>query len=162
MKSRASTAVKPTIVAGLGVLLCLVLAGCFARYGVVRPSADIDKLFEKHQILADHRYYVDGSDLRPNAILAVADGYRLQSSLWRPVTPTQAQMRAWVEEMTRYRGYSLYTFGARMLGPDGRPVGFWYSPYQTTTVQMLDDKTVVIRTPDIPAEEEERFGFFAP
>jgi hypothetical protein len=143
-------------------MLALAVTGCLASYGMVRPSIEIDKMFEAHQILADHRYYIDGSDLKPNAILAVHNDFNLQSKLWRPVTPTKEQLRTWVEEMTRYRGYSFYTYGARMMGPDGQQIGFWYSPYQFTTVQMLGGNEVSIVTPNIPNDPDRRTGFSLP
>jgi len=155
-------AMAPSGGLALAAFFSLVLSGCFARYGVVHPSSEIDKLFESGKVLPDHRYYVDGSDVRPNAILAVDNHYRLESALWRPVDLNPAQLRAWVDEMTRYRGYSLYTYGAKMVGPDGRQFGFWYSPYPSTTVQVMDGNVVSVLTPDTSANARRPFGFFAP
>lgn len=156
MPTRLTTALMALMLIGLG------LTGCVARYGVVQPSTEVDKAFENHQVMPSHRYYIDGSDVKPNAILAVHNDYTLRSNLWRPVSPTPAQLKEWVAEMTRYRGYALYTFGAKMVGPDGQVVGFWYSPYQTTQVLVEKDKTVQINTPNASAEPERRIGFVLP
>jgi hypothetical protein len=162
MEKKRTQRIKRSVALVLSVLLAVVLGGCFASYGVVRPSAEVDKLFETHQVLADHRYYMDGSDLRPSAIIAIHKEYNLQSSLWRPVALTKTQLSGWVDEMTRYRGYSLYTYGAKIIGPDSRQIGVWYSPHQITKVQQLEGNNVMVLTPAPPSGPDANFGFFAP
>jgi hypothetical protein len=139
----------------------LVLACTGANQGGLRMSRDVNNLFESYQVLDNYNYYYSGPDARPNAILGIHDDYTLRSDLWKAVDLTPDQLRLWIRMMTDHRGTSLRTYGARVIAPDGKDIGIWYSPWNWTAVRMEDDRHVVINTPvESPMDREKRFFFW--
>ena len=84
MKCRQAISVKRL---GLCVMFILI-AACSGSYGHLVRSNAVGNLFERHEVLPDHRYFLTGPQSRPNAILAVHRSYTLQPGLWRPVEMT--------------------------------------------------------------------------
>jgi hypothetical protein len=125
----------------------LFLSCVGANYGGLRLSNDVNKIFESHQVLDDYNYYYSGSDNRPAAILGVHKDYTLRSNLWKSVEMTSEQLKLWVNMMTDHRGTDIRIYGSRVISPDGKDIGIWYSPWNHTTVRMEDDGHVVINTP---------------
>lgn len=132
----------------LFIVVQAAITGCSGSYGRLKPSLEIEKMFEEHKVLDDHRYYYSGSDVKPNAIIGIDNSYTLNSTLWKPVDLTSEQLKKWIDFMTHYRGYSLTNYGSLILDPTGKRLGVWYSPWNWTTVKMESDKSIVVHTPD--------------
>jgi hypothetical protein len=131
-----------------------------ANYGGLRLSRDVNSLFESYQVLDNYNYYYSGSDARPEAILGVHKDYTLRSNLWKPVEMTPDHLKLWINMMTDHRGTSIRTYGSRVIDPDGKDIGIWYSPWNRTTVRMEDDRHVVINTPSRSPMDRKRGLFF--
>jgi len=132
----------------LSIFFSALLISCAGgNYSGLRLSNDVTRLFESYQVLDNHNYYYSGSDARPNAILGVHKDYTLRSNLWKPVQVTPDQLRLWINIMTDHRGTSIRNYGSRVVAPDGKDIGIWYSPWNQTSVRMEDDRHVVINTP---------------
>ncbi len=131
----------------LFVVVQAAFTGCSGSYGRLKPSLEVDKMFEELKILADHSYYYSGSDVKPNAIIGIDNNYTLNSTLWKPVDLTSEQLKKWIDFMTHYRGYSLTNAGSLILDPTGKRLGVWYSRCNETTVKMESDKSIVVHTP---------------
>ena len=91
--------------------LGLSLAGCSGSYGRLQRSSDVSKTFERHEVLADHRYYTTGSEACPTAILAVHRSYTLKPGLWRSVDMTPESLGRLVDAMTDQLGFTLSIMG---------------------------------------------------
>ena len=131
-----------------------------ANYSGLMTSNEVNIIFESFQVLDDHNYYYSGSDNRPEAILGIHKDYTLSTRLWKPVNLTSEQLKLWVNMMTDHRGTSFRTWGARVIVPDGKQIGIWYSPYSWTSVKMKDDRHVVINTPTpFPTERKRGLMF---
>ncbi|MBL6996663.1 hypothetical protein [Desulfobacula sp.] len=133
----------------LFVVVQVAFAGCSGSYGRLKPSLEIEKMFEEHKVLADHSYYFSGSDVNPNAVIGIDNNYTLNSKLWKPVNPTSEQLKDWIDNMTHYRGYALTNYGSVILDSTGKRLGVWYSPWNWTTVKMESAKSIVVHTPDM-------------
>ena len=153
-----------------GILMIGLLAGCAANqpaqetYGTLKPSDEVDQIFQKYQVLPEYRYYISGSVTKPQAIIGIVRNYTLDTRLWQAVTDlTSEQLKKWVDQMLLFRP-PLYTFGAYILGPNGEQVGIWYSPYNYTTVAVQADNRVEVVPPSyarrVPIPEKWRgLGF---
>ena len=136
-----------------GILIIGLLAGCAANqqaretYGRLKPSSEVNQIFQKYQVLPQYRYYITGSETKPQAIIGIDRNYTLVTRLWQAVPDlTSKQLKEWVDQMLGF-GPQLYTFGAYILGPNGQQVGIWYSPYNDTTVTMQADNRIEVVPP---------------
>jgi len=134
--------------------------GCSGSYGRLKPSLEVDKMFEEHKVLADHSYYYSGSDVKPNAIIGIDNNYTLNSTLWKPVDLTSEQLKKWIDNMTHLRGYSITNYGSLILDPAGKRLGVWYSRWNVTTVKMESDKSIVVSTPTMNDDTRRKPGNF--
>lgn len=154
------------------MFFCLVLLGfacmaansesaeLFKNYGAIRPGAEATAVFEKGQAPSNYRYYVSGSDLYPNALIAVDRAYVLDSDLWKERRLTSAEMKVLVSDMQSKAlevGETLHGFD--ILGPGGEKIGLWYSILRARTyVKMEGENRVVIGTPPIDLWEQSEEG----
>jgi hypothetical protein len=153
-----------------GILMIGLLAGCAANqqargnYGTLKPSSEVNQIFQKYQVLPQYRYYITGSETKPQAIIGIDQNYTLDTRLWQAVPDlTSEQLKEWVDQMLLFRP-QLYTFGAYILGPNEQQVGIWYSPYNDTTVTMQADNQIEVVPPSyarrVPIPEKWRgLGF---
>jgi len=131
---------------GLCAIL-LFLTACSGSYGRLVRSNDVGNLFERHEVLPDHRYFVTGPQARPKAILAVHRSYTLRPGLWRPVEMTPELLNRLVDAMTGHLGFTPAIMGAIVTNPQGKQIGVWYSPYSRTTIRFEPDNVVVVSLP---------------
>jgi hypothetical protein len=131
----------------LFVVVQAAFTGCSGTYGRLKPSLEVDKMFEELKILADHSYYYSGPEAGPTAVIGIDNNYTLNSTLWKPVDLTSAQLKRWVDNLTGARGYTIINNGSLILDPTGKRLGVWYSRCHETTVKMESDKSIVVHTP---------------
>ena len=131
----------------LFVVVQAAFTGCSGSYGMLKPSLEVDKMFEEHKVLADHSYYYSGSDVTPTAIIGIDNNYTLKSKLWKPVDITSAQLKKVIDNLTGSRGYTITNAGSLILDPTGKRLGVWYSHCNETTVKMESDKSIAVHTP---------------
>lgn len=132
------------------------LGPLFRNYGRINPSNEATRAFESHQVNADYRYYISGSELYPNALMGLHRDYRLDpETLWKEVTMTPKRMKEIVENMkTKAAEYRLFQYGFEMSDDKGRPIGVWYSILTVTTfLRMQENGTVRIDTPELDIYE---------
>ncbi len=139
---------------GAATLLCLLVAvvGCAGSGAYFQRSYDVAREFERGTILTDHRYYVGGPEAKPNAIAAVHTDYTLDSEHWREVSAlTPEGLSDLVKRIRQVSGaeYKEKTDsnGARIIAPDGRVIGIWYSVYERSQVRYLADNRVYLSFP---------------
>lgn len=140
-------------------LFCFLVAGCAIpeNQGRLVRAGDVDRLIESATILPNHTYYYTGPEARPDAIIAIDNSLTLRSKYWIRVDDDVAdRLTMWnrlIDNATRYR--SAYDYeGARIMTPDGRQVGVWYSIYDHTVVRFPDASTIIIYAPLIPSERD--------
>ncbi len=137
------------------LLTLLPYSGCSSlhlkNYGRIIPDRDATIAFEKYQMNTDFNYYISGSDVYPNAFIGLDKSYTLDSDLWKKVEMTPAKFR----EIVQYMQSKAFTtsqpqHGFAMFDDKGNKIGIWYSILSAkTTLQMKDERTVIIYTPDI-------------
>lgn len=118
------------------------------KYGNLKRNAEITQIFETHQILPNHKYYINAWGNIPYAIIAIHENYTLRKGLWKEVDLTPQLLRSWVFQMTPIYGYPPY--GSYILDHKGNQVGVWYSSKQWTTIIMEENNGVAVFTPEPP------------
>ena len=139
------------------IAIMFLSSGCstllFKNYGRITPDGDAREAFEKYQVNPKYNYYISGSDVYPNAIIGLDKAYTLEPVLWKPVEMTPEKMRELVEAMqhkVKSITWRLILYGFAVYDDKGKQIGIWYSlPDAKTSVQMIDDHTVRVVTPDI-------------
>jgi hypothetical protein len=128
------------------------MAGCAGtgnHRGLVY-NANVKKAFETYQLPPNHAYYYSGPDAMPDAVIGIQKEYLLKSRFWKPVELTPKLLKRWLEYKGPRYGYDLSNNGSDIMAPDGRQIGIWYSIrnwQDKTTVEMIDDKTVIVSSP---------------
>ena len=128
----------------------LMLVGCAGHGagGRLELSTAVSRDFESGTLLPDHAYYTTGSEMNPDAVIAIDHRYTLVTDRWRAVAATEKLLKDWVDMITNFRGYGLRTLGSRIVGPQNEPIGVWYSSKSDfTTVRMLEDNRVMVYPP---------------
>ena len=118
------------------------------KYGKLKRSSEVNKIFQNYQILPGYRYYSSGLGEIPYAIIGIQDSYKLRKGLWREVQVTKPLLRSWVYQMDNLYGYPPYGF--KILDNKGKQVGIWYSSKQWTTVIIEDENQIAVFTPEPP------------
>jgi hypothetical protein len=138
----------------LSRIMRAVRSGLSADYGRFERSREVERAFESCQVLADFNYYYSGPDVYPSAILGIHREYALRSRLWKKLDLTEAQLKAWVGEMSdsidsapMYRGFFI-------LDHKGKHIGVFYSP-EKTMVRIEPDNEVVVGVPTEIAKLEQ-------
>ena len=134
------------------MLIAIGLLGCAGSGAFFQRSNDVAITFEKGIILENHRYYAGGPEAKPNALAAIHTDYTLDSEHWREISDlTQERLAKLVEQVRFVSGAEYkeksYTNGARIVGPDGRVIGVWYSVTAYSQVQYLDDNRIYLSFP---------------
>ena len=145
METKRCIRVCLLLVACLSLLAC---TGMLRNYGRFNPSNEVYQAITSYQVNDDFRYYISGSNLRPNALMGLSRSYRLDpATLWREVQMTPAKMKEIVLDMNSRRLVYLLK-GFELLDNNDRRIGVWYSSVEAPTLlRMQEDGTVRIDTP---------------
>ncbi len=128
-------------------MLVTLTVACTDNYGNLQRSNDVSKVFERHEILADHAYYATGPEARPTAILAIHRSYTLKPGLWRSVKMSPELLNWLVDAMTDQLGFTPAILGGVIADPAGKQVGGWYSLYSRTTIRFEPENVIVVSLP---------------
>ncbi|HPK53558.1 MAG TPA: hypothetical protein PK114_03800 [Smithellaceae bacterium] len=131
-------------------------------WGSIVTDEAVKNYFDTYQVSADLDYYISGSDVYPNAILGLNKKYILESSLWKKIELTPAALKELVTNMkAKAEDMGQNQFGFAVRDNRGEKIGLWYSIlFAATSVQMKNDREVVIYPPDsdiYEKKEEKRF-----
>ena len=134
------------------VVVSVMLAACSTGSTFFQRSNDVASLFEKGQVMEDHRYYAGGPASKPNAIVAIDRNYTLDSPHWTEIAVTPETLRRIVLQIghvdgAEYKERQLMSNGARMIAPDGTQVGIWYSVYDYSQVRIMEGNRVYLSFP---------------
>lgn len=136
-------------------LILVGIAGCaFHRYARFENSAEVTRMFNTNSVPEYFRYYINGREDLPYAIIGIDPRYRLASPFWQPVAPNTKEFEAKVDFIWKPDTWAKYESGqgAWILSPDGEKIGIWYSMYPSTAVKVLADKQIDVDSPYNPNE----------
>lgn len=136
-------------------LLLLLLGGCAptkpqALRNDLELSDEVRKIFESNTVLPDHVYYYSGPEAEPEAIIGIQTSFTLQARYWHQVDLTKEQLQAWNRIIDNDHRIRFAYKGARIMTPDGRQAGVWYSKFENSPSCFPDEKTIILDTPDPP------------
>lgn len=134
-------------------LLLLLLGGCAdaqsqGETGRLVLTDEVRNIFESNTVLPDHVYYYSGPEAEPEAIIGIQAGLAFQGRYWHQVALTREQLQSWNRRIDNAHRIRLSYKGARIMSPDDRQVGVWYSKYDHTVIRFPDANTILMYTPE--------------
>jgi len=134
------------------IVLCLLIAGC-SMYSDQQPTGqwledeEIQKVIEKGTLFPNHTYYYLGSISAPDSFIAIDNRWQLRTRVWAEVAMTPQRLNDWLQRL-RSEEYGVCEYRAgRILAPDGRPVGYWYSQNPLNTIYMPANGVIEVYKP---------------
>jgi hypothetical protein len=137
-------------------IVLVLFSGCAAGgYGRLLTDPQVTQMFETNTVPEDYRYYQTGRTDLPYAIIGIAPHYQLDSAIWESVKPNTNEFSrkvnfVWIPETWDRLEPAQ---GAWIVDAQGTRVGIWFSAYPRTTVQVKQDRRVVVFSPYIPVRE---------
>ena len=140
---------------GLVFVLCLLvglfaMAGCSGLAGRLQRDGEVTRMFTTNTVPADYRYYYNGSDQHPFAIIGLQPQYELAASQdWKRLRPNTEDFARKVAGIyvTPYGTARWIIAGALILDQNRSPIGIWYSGFAHTWIEVGPDHIVTIRPP---------------
>jgi len=125
------------------------LAGCAPAgpAGSWQEEPSVRQLFESGRILPDHTYYCLGSFGAPDSVVAVGNQFTLRSRVWAKVDMSEERLNEWLQWWRSERYGACEYHGGRILAPDGRPAGVWYSQNVLNLVYMPEPGVIEVYKP---------------
>ena len=115
----------------VAILSLLVLSwGCAAisaPSGGLQKRMQVEQLFESGTLLPDHTYYIYGSEVEPDAIIAISNEFHLQTKLWSQRDWTAEEFKKAIFWMQSEETGFCEAEGGVLIAPDGQEIGAWYS-----------------------------------
>ena len=112
-------------------IVLFTLAGCAATAGKksagVVHSQEATEIWHSYEVLPNYKYYISGAKSRPMYIIGIDDKYHLTSKNWKPVDLTPEMLNKWINYYRPRVGYSVNSYGAFIMDPNGERVGLWYA-----------------------------------
>ena len=130
----------------LFLMVLLTLSGCStANYGRLESDKEIKYSFENYQVLPNHKYYYWGVSSSPAAIVGIDDDYELNLTLWVKIDTGSDDYRRMIDIIvTSAEGGTAEPWGYRILDRDGNYVGVWYSTVKATSVDINENRQIVM------------------
>lgn len=136
------------------VLISVAATGCLGSYGKARLDADLPGRFVSGQVPADYKYYYNGRENSPYAIVGIKPGYELVTKFWTPVTPNTDAFKKMARNAWTTHRYDQPVAGD-LISSDGTEVGLWYSYYPWAAIKMKSGNTISVYSPYKPGSKFE-------
>jgi hypothetical protein len=143
----------------LAALLLPLFSGCANLPHYVQLSRDfsVEPIFTNRVILPQYRYYYNGPDTEPTALLALDRDWTLDGLYWTAIDLTEEQLKKWLEQFNLARGHhddsahvSISYDGMRVPGPNDQQIGALYARYGQVYVRYGAGKHLTIVGPEGP------------
>lgn len=123
------------------IAIGMMVAGCAGNYGHFSLDTEVGQAFRSGSVQSEYRYYYAGRDNMPYAIIGIDRSYSVPSRYWIPFEPDREKLRDMSGNMYGKQRYQPY--GSHILGPDGNPVGVWYSSVRIRSVTVDPENRTV-------------------
>jgi hypothetical protein len=130
---------------------CIIslLTGCAANYARFQMDDRVVKAFENYEMIDGFHYYYSGRENKPSAIIGIDPAFQFSSTLWTAIEPSQ--FKKMVDRMFPPGNGRIY--GAKMIAPDGKKAGVWYSWVLNYSAKFEGDR-IIVHSPEPFAEPD--------
>lgn len=127
----------------------LTATACMGSYGIVNRNADLPARFVAGQVPADYKYYFNGRENSPYAIIGIRPEYEFVARFWTPIEPNTEAFKKMARGAWTTTIYDKPVAGV-MVSPEGKEIGLWYSYYPWATIEMKGANGVAVYSPYKP------------
>ncbi len=143
---------KKTHIRGIGIFAVLIAAavmGCAWPGPHLQHNSEVERHFDGYQIYPQYQYYTAGTLEDPRAIVALKEGYALDSPEWTKVSMTPDTLEMWITAMKKgdFVDENQLPNGAHLIGRNGEVAGHYYSVWQHPLVRVPEEKTIAMNIP---------------
>lgn len=135
-------------------MIMLVLAGCAGgSAGYLKHNRDLIADYRDKKLPENLNYYYTGRALLPYAVIGIDPAYTFKGKTWFKIESRDA-LYSKIENLSNLEPYHDMVYGKDILGPGDKPIGVWFSYYNTTGV-VVDEagKVVEVFNPYRPNSE---------
>ena len=120
-----------------------------SHYGRLTPSAEAAARFEHYSENPDFTYYTSGPASHPTAVMGLASGVTLDSTLWKKQTFKEGDFKRLIQSMQQKASdVNLLLHGFVITDREGTGIGEWYSmPGLHIVIKTTAPGRVSITTP---------------
>jgi hypothetical protein len=131
-------------------LIILVRRFSSVRYGSLRPNLGTTNAYLSFQVNPEMAYYLSGSDVYPNAIIAINRSWTLESDLWKPLEMDSKTLKELIFNMkSQGLGQGTIPYGFEIIDDREGKIGDWFSlPGQNVTVWLRGENRFELSTPE--------------
>lgn len=126
-------------------------AGWLERYGKIQDDPVLERAVRETGILPDYSYYYTGRSHLPYAVIGIDPALTIApDKFWHRIESRNSL----TDKISNLMPVSdrKETIG-KILDPDGRQIGIWFSGYDHTVVRMISSSIVEIFNPYMPSDE---------
>ena len=127
--------------------LLLVTGACAQNYGRFTIDPQVANDFRTGAVQPELRYYYQGRDTMPYAIIGIDRSYQVPSKYWIAFDPDPEQLKKMSGNI--FQEIRDTPYGARIMDEDGTVIGVWYSNVVLRSVNVdQQNRTVQILFPN--------------
>ena len=141
------------------VLMAAAAMGCSWPWPHLQHNAEVERYFDGYQIYPQYQYYTAGTLEDPRAIVALKEGYTLDSPEWTKVSMTPDKLETWITAMKKgaWVDENQLPNGAHLIGGSGEVAGHFYSVWDYPLVRVPAEKTIAMNIPMAELRNTNRF-----
>ena len=125
------------------VLVVLFLSACaFHAYGKFAGSSEVKKAFQTGHVYPEYNYYYSGRENMPYAIIGIVKNYSVPSKYWIRFDPNSEKLKKMAG--TLYQNINDISYGSKIMAPDGRQIGIWYSTVLDASIKIDDTEQSIV------------------
>ena len=156
------TSLIKTNLRAIGIFAALVAAaatGCAWPGPHLQHNSEVEHHFDGYRIYPQYQYYTAGTLEDPRAIVALKEGYTLDSPEWTKVGMTPDKLEMWITAMKQGKWVDMNQLpnGAHLIGRNGEVAGHYYSVWEYPLVRVPEEKTIAMNIPLAELRNTNRF-----
>ena len=124
---------KKTIIIG-AILIPMLVVACMKSLGGLAIDQNVAQAFRAGQVDPGLRYYYAGRENIPYAIIGIDRDYTVPSAYWIRMDPDSDQLKEMSQNI--FQEIRTNPYGAKIVGPDGKTIGIWYSNIYNYTIRV--------------------------
>lgn len=136
------------------------------QYAGLKSNLEVERMFRTGEMLPQFKYYFNGPESVPRALLALDRKYILKSQFWHEIESNK-QLQEWISEFRRIDGefddieYVKVDYrGLDILAADSHRIGMIYTRYHWVVAWKGEGSEIYVLQPEPSGTQKTRFHRF--
>lgn len=149
----------------LAGIIAVMLSSCTPGrdYAAVKSNLEVERIFKTEKLLPQYKYYFNGPESIPRALLALDRNYILKSQFWHEFDSNE-QMQKWIRHFDQTYGelddieYVKVDYrGIDILGTDRQRIGMVYTRFHWVVAWSGEENSVYVLQPEPSGTQRSMF-----